>query len=394
MTIQALVLADDPSIRDWLSDTLGGRVGVLPADNTDADGFAEEVAQTPGVGLVFVEFGEDNASDRAAVLSRVAERHPSLVMAAVGERESADAVLAAMRAGARDFLVARRDDGNLDALVDKVEQRGSSRAASRGTTGRLYSVVAGSPNVGVSFLAVHLALGLQMRGDDERRVLLVDLTVPGGSSLIFLDTEQSYNALDALRDVERCDQTLIDTAFTRYRDGIYLLSLPEEAVGPPHVDDEDLGRLLESFALYFDYVVVAANNGIGLKSVASVVASAQRSLLVTDQTVLTGRQNKHLLHALRQSDTPLDSTGLVIDQYQPRLGLTPERLAELLDLPHLSSLSGNERARLEAMNAGETLFDHAARDQYCRDVDALIRELTGEAAPEAKPGGWFSRWFR
>lgn len=393
MTVQALVLASNPAVRDWLTEALADEAVVLPADSTDPEGFAAEVGSTPGVGLVFVEFDETNASERATVLARVSEQYPGLTLAAVGENDSADAVLAAMRAGARDFLVVGRDAGNLAALVAKAGEVAAPSAVGGGAAGHLYGVVSGAAGVGVSFLAVHLALGLQMRGDDQRRVLLLDMTVPGGSSLIYLNTEQGYNALDALRDVERCDQTLIDTAFTRYRNGIYLLSLPEDAVGPPHVDDDEFGRLLDNFLQHFDYVVAAANTGIGVGSVAALVSRAKRSLLMTAQSVRAGRQNKHLLHALRQSDTPVADVGLVVDRFDSHLDLTAQRLAELLDIPHLASTGGQYKVHLEAMNAGEPLYEYAARDAYCQDVDALIRTLTGEEAPATKAGGWLSRWF-
>lgn len=395
MTVQALVLADNPAVRDWLSETLAGRAVVLPADSTDPQGFAAEVSGTPGVGLVFVEFDQDNAQERAAVLARVSAAHPSLTTAAVGERDSSDAVLAAMRSGARDFLVVGRDADNLESLLARaVQPEAASRGSAASGGGQLYAVVSGAASVGASFLATHMALGLQTRGGDQRRVLLLDITVPGGSSLIFLNTEQGYHALDALRDVDRSDQTLIETAFTRYQSGIFLLSLPEDAISPLPIDHEGFDRLLAKFGQYFDYIVAVANPGIGLDALARLVARADRSLLVTDQSVLSGRQNKHLLHELRKMDTPLDKACLVVDRYDQQLDLTGERLADLLELPHLGNLGGQRKVHLEAMNAGESLFEYAERDPYCQDVDALIEALTGEQAPAAKGGGWLARWLR
>lgn len=395
MTVQALVLTDNPAVRDWLSTALAGRAVVLPADHTDPEGFAAEVSGTPGVGLVFVEFCPSNAAERAAVLARVSEEHPSLTTAAVGQQDNSDAVLAAMRSGARDFLVVGRDDHNLGALLTKgAEPGGASRASSAVGAGQLYSVVSAASGVGISFLATHLALALQYQGGDQRRVLLLDLTVPGGASLIFLNTEQGYNALDAIRDVDRSDQTLIETAFTRYQNGIFLLSLPEDAIAPAPLDAQDFGRLLDNLAKYFDHLVVAANPGIGLAPLAALLARSNRSLLTTDQTVLAGRQNKHLLHALRQMDTPMAQVGLVIDGYDAQLDLTGARLAELLELPHVANLGGQERVHLEAMNAGESLFEYAERDPYCKDIDALVGALTGEkTAPPTKARGWLGRWL-
>ncbi|MDN5939334.1 MAG: hypothetical protein L0H83_11825 [Salinisphaera sp.] len=242
-----------------------------------------------------------------------------------------------------------------------------------------------------AFLAVHIALALQEAG--PRRVLLLDLTVPGGASLVFLDAEQSYHALDALGDVDRCDQTLIDTAFARFRDGLYLLCLPEECVAAPAVEAEQLGRLLDGFTGFFDHVVVVADTGIGLTPLAAVCSRARKTLLLTDQSVLRSRRNKQLLHALRRCDCPLDSLGLVVDHGQAKAGMEAERLAGLLEVPLVGSLDGRLSVRVEAMNAGESLFDHAPRDGYCRDVLALLDTLGSEAVAPGGRGGVMQRWF-
>lgn len=391
--VEALLLADDPRIRTWLSECLGEQATILPADHDQPDEFIAELNSTPGVGLAFVQFDEVNARARAALVERVVAAVPEVPVIAVGEREAANAVLAAMRAGARDFLVMQRDDANLGDLVSRVLDRSPRSAANRSGQGRLFSVVSAAPDPGVAFLATHLALALQNRGGDTARVLLVDLTMPGGAVLVFLDTEQNYGVLDALADVYRCDQTLIDTAFTRYNGGLFLLALPEDSVGPTSVDADDLGRLADSLLQYFDYIVVAADGVLGLAPVGALVSRATKSLLLTDQSVLRSRQNKHLLHALRQSDCALDAVGLAIQQSQPRLGLEPERLAALLDLPLVATLSGRPGVLVEAMNAGESMFEHAPKDAYTREVLALVERLTGEAATATK-GRLLGRLFR
>lgn len=396
MKTQALLVADDPVYLSWLVECLGEDVAVLPADAVEAQPLVVEISSTPGVGLLFVQFDEGRARERGEMVGQLLEQYPDLPVVAVGDSEQSEAVLAAMRAGARDYFVLNRDDDNLAALVGRVLRRPSAKAANiPGPTGngQLYSVISCPSMAGVPFLAVHMALALQEAGGDRRRVLLVDLSTPGGASLIFLDTEQGYSALDALRDVYRCDQTLIDTAFSRYQDGFFLMSLPEDAVGSPNLDADELGRLLETLKGFFDYIVVCADNGISLKPLSALVQQANQTLLVTDQSVLRSRQNKHLLHALRQADCPLDRAGLVIDNYQSTLGLDAERMASLLDLPLLGTLTGKSQARIEAMNSGEPLFSSAPRDAYCREVRVLLQTLTGEAVEAGKSGGLLGRFF-
>ena len=398
MRTQALLVADDPVYRSWLADCLGEDVAVLPADASEAQALIAEIASTPGVGLLFIQFDEDHARERADLVERVLGKYPDLPVVAVGDSEQSEAVLAAMRAGTRDYFVLNRDDDNLTALVGRVLTRSgsakSAASAGSGAQGKLYSVVSAPNSAGVSFLAVHLAMALQQSGGETRRVLLLDVTSPGGASLVFLDAEQGYSALDALRDVFRCDQTLIDTAFARHESGFMLLSLPEDSVSPPNIDAGDFSRLLETSQDYFDYTVVAADSGVSLAAMCALVQQSKKTLLLTDQSVLKSRQNKHMLHALRQADCPLDRTGMVIDNYQTNLGLDAQRIAALLDIELLATLSGKALARIESMNAGEPMFESAPRDNYCRDVRELIQKLTGEAVTSEPAPGLLGRLFK
>lgn len=392
MKTQALIVANDPDLRDWLARNLGGQVGLLPADHDDPAGLGTEIDATPDVGLVFVQFDAGNALARAKLVEHLAERHRDLPVVAVGHQEDSEAVLAAMRAGARDFLVVHRDDDNLTELVGRVLRRSPRTSNNVAGQGQLLTVFAAAPDPRIPFLAMHMALALQTQVGEEGRVLLLDLSLPGGATLVFLDSDQTYGALDALRDVERCDQTLVDTAFPRYENGLYFLSLPEEISGPPTIDADQLRRLLETLRGLFEHIVVAADAGISLAPLAAAISPARRAMLLTDQSVLTSRQNKHMLHGLRQIDCPLENVGLVLDQVQAKAGLEPDRLATLLDLPYLAGLSGRPQQRLEAMNAGQPMFEHAPRDGYNRDVLALLEQITGQAVKLPKTG-FISRLF-
>lgn len=393
MAEYALLVADDPAYRDWLDDCLAGEFSLLSADAGDAEGLAAEVRGTPDIGVVFVQFEEAEARQRAALVEGLLARHPELPVIAIGDREASDAVLAAMRAGVRDYLVRRRDDANLAELVRRVMRRAPRAALEARGAGRTYAVVSTTPVPAVPFLAEHLALPLAEAAGEGRRVLLLDFSTPGGSSLVFLDMDQGYTALDALRDAERCDETLADTAFSRYRDRLYVLGLPEEVVGPPHIDPEKLGLLLDNFAGIFSQVIVAADAGIGIEALATVVTRAEKTMLLSNQSVLQSRQNKHLLHALRQVDCPLDRVELAIDNYQERVGLDPERIATLLDLPLQARFTGRTQARIEAMNAGEPLYDQAPKDNYCREVRELLARWTGESAVREPRRGLLARLF-
>jgi pilus assembly protein CpaE len=226
-------------------------------------------------------------------------------------------------------------------------------------------------------------------------VLLVDMATPAGACAVFLNINQSYSVLDAINDVYRCDQTLIDTAFSRHASGLYLLSLPEDLVGRPSANFEEFIKLLQVVRGLFACVVIAFDGHLPLETVAGIVTQADRSVLLSDQSIMKSRHSKYLLRALRLEDCPLDRTALVVDNYRRRIGLEPDNLAEILDLPLLGTLSASTgNARIQAMNAGEPLFATAPKDPFSVDVRQLgVALLGGQARMEAQQNGLISRLF-
>lgn len=390
MKTQAILVATDPVYAHWLSEALGGGVEVH---------LVRGLASMPDVGrvgLAFVEVDPENPGTGAQQVDQLLARHPDVPVFAVGAESSSEAVLTAVRAGARDYFVLNKDNDNLAGLVGKVLRR-SSAGARGNDQARLYSLVSAAPSDGVAFLGGHLALALADRAPPGERVLLIDLASPVGASLVYFNVNQTYTLLDALHDVYRCDQTLIDTAFSRHESGLYVLSLSEETLGFPSLDQQSLIALLETLRLHFGAIVFAVDAHMAVPTLSAVITQSTRSLLVTDQSILRSRQNKTLLQGLRVEACALDRMGLIIENYRSRLGLTADNLAELLDVSVYATLGGQPAQRIQAMNAGESLFSLAPRDAYARGVLDLTDRLerSGEAGDLLAAAGssWASRLF-
>jgi len=145
-------------------------------------------------------------------------------------------------------------------------------------------------------------------------------------------------------------------------------------------------RLIAVLRGLFACVVLAVDGFTSLDVLRAVLAQSDRTLLVTDQSILKSRHNKYLLRALRGEDAPMDRVGLVIDQYRHRLGLEPESLAELLGLPLLATLGANAASRIQAMNSGESLFKSNPKDPYVIEMRRLATALiTGAPVESAEP---------
>jgi pilus assembly protein CpaE len=398
MKFQALVVAQDPVYLNWLQNAVEG-VQFSQLRPIDSEDLLERVEAAGRIDLVLFEFDAVEMESRAAMMERLLERQPEMPVAAIGAEPHPDVVLAAMRAGARDFLVLRRDDGSLSSAIGRLVRRGLPAApASRSSPQcRLFTLLSGHPYEGIAFTATHLALalveGIRRQGE---RVLLLDTATPAGASAVFLNLAPGYSVLDALNDVYRCDQTLVDTAFTRHGSGLYVLSLPEDLLGRPALEVDDFLQLLKVLRTLFDVIVCAVDGHAPLKMLSQVASQSSRLLWLTDQSILRSRLSKYLLRALRLQETPVGkSAGLLVDAYQRRLGLEPSHLAELLDLPLIGTLTGDPLARVQAMNAGESLLKTQPRDGFSVAIRALAETLMTDAPamPAPAAGSLLQRWL-
>lgn len=395
MKTQAVVVANDPVYQAWLQNAAGGSLDVTLVP---AGGEEETLARmdAPGrVDVVFVEFDSQGLAQRAALVERYLERHWQVPVVGLGADDNPQWVLAAMRAGARDFFVLRRDDATLGLQLGRLLRRsGTAAAAGAGAprSGKLYAVLSAQPSESIAFLAEHLALGLLEAQGPNERVLLLDIATPAGAAAIFLNLSATYSALDAINDAYRCDQSLVDTAFTKHSSGLYVLSLPEDHLGAPTVDSGDLLKLLQVLRGLFAQIVVSLDGHLPLSAVVGVANEADRLLLLSDQSILRSRHNKHLLRALRLENCALDRAGLVVDDYRRRLGLEPKNLAELFELPLYAALQSESATRLVSMNSGEPLYTLARKDPYGVGVKKLAGALaTGQSLTAAAPQSFLER---
>lgn len=397
MKIQAVVVTEDPVYLSWLQNAVPA-AGLLQARAADAEDLVRQVQEMERVDVVFFQFEPGQAETHARLIERFVDRMPEMLVVAVGPDPNPDVVLAAMRAGARDFFILRRDESNVGPALAKLLRRSAHAAQGAGTggvQGKLFGVMAAHPQQSIAFMAVHLALAcLNNIKRTGERVLLLDAATPAGAAPIFLNINQTYSVFDAVNDADRCDQTLVETAFSKHSSGLYVLSLPEDLIGPGQFDPDDFLKLIDVLQSLFSAIVISLDGHLPITVLTGIIGKADRTLLTTDQSIMRSRQSKYLMRALRLENCDLERAALIVDDYHKRRGLEPEGMAERLDLPLIGTLSSKAVNRVQAMNSGEPMFVVAPNDEYCAQVQQLAQTLMAGEAHMPKPKqGFFARLF-
>ncbi|TAM12758.1 MAG: hypothetical protein EPN72_12900 [Nevskiaceae bacterium] len=389
--LQALVVADDPVYLDWLRNAGGDRIAFTLLQTHDVEQVMDAVDAAPQLDLLLCEFTRPTAGQRAALVARMQEQNWQVPVIGLGAEDNTDWVLAAMRTGARDFFVLGRDDATLPGQLSRVVQRSSAarsvRSAANARAGRLYTVLGSQPDEAIAFFAEHVALTLNDTLKKGERAILLDLAMPAGAAAIFMNINPTYSVLDAIRDGYRCDETLVDAAFSRHGSGLYVLSLPEDRLAAPMYEVSELLELIDVLGKLFQYIVVATDAQMAVEGVTGLMDRSQRVLLYSDQSILKSRHTRHLLSALEQENCSTEHVSLVIDNYRRRLGLEPEKLSEMFRLPLAGVLTNDSDNRSLAMNSGEPMFSLVRKDPFCTAVRDIVAGLGGSSGPEAPRQG-------
>jgi pilus assembly protein CpaE len=159
-------------------------------------------------------------------------------------------MLEVLRAGVQDFLHRPLSSTELRELFDRI-------LVSRKATVRMGSVmcfISNKGGVGKSTLAVNTACFLAERHPEE--VLLIDASVQLGICALMLDLIPATTIVDAVREKERLDETLLRRLASPHPCGLHLLAAPADVTEAAGIDDESVARILNLARRTYRYTLV------------------------------------------------------------------------------------------------------------------------------------------
>jgi pilus assembly protein CpaE len=372
---------DDEHVH-WLAETLIG-AGAVEAVTLDPAMLTQRIA-TLNPSLVYVDFSGGRAAAASAAASAVRAGYPGLQIIAIGSLAEPESALAALRAGVRDFIDLSAPPADalritrqvIDNLVEPVSRHGQVTALLGARIG-----------MGVSTLAANLAVMLQRRDVAQgRQAVLLDLGLPAGDGSLLLNTRSEFNFVDAVRNLRRFDQTFVHTALSHHASGLALTSLPPNLADMREVSYSSSISLLNRLRAFFDQQIIDLGGFTNSEFIAQVVQSADDTWLLCDQGVASIVSAVGVLDALREQGVNTDNVHLIVNKFDPDLGLAAAQIAQRLDVTLLTTLPERRLPLGQAANQGHLLAETSTRDPYVRALEPLIEHLGGAARASAPVG--------
>jgi pilus assembly protein CpaE len=260
----------------------------------------------------------------------------------------------------------------LRAVIDRLFSRDAGVA--RAAQGRVASFLSNKGGVGKSTLSVNVACGLALRHPDE--VLLIDASVQVGSCAMLLDLKPTSSIVDAVRERDRLDKTLLRHLTLRHGTGLRLLAAPVDALEGAEVDDEAIARIINMARRSFKYVIVDTFPMLD-NVLMTILDVTDVAFIVVQGTAPAVAGAARLLPVLEGLGLPAARQRIILNyNYKPFLGdLKPVDIADRLDRTVVYVLRYEQRV-LTSMNTGSPHILHSRRwERFGREVNHIVGDL-------------------
>jgi pilus assembly protein CpaE len=306
-----------------------------------------------------------------------------------------------MLAGARDFLTKPPMGDDLIAAVkrsgelahdererNKPARQAAGAGAMRGATatpghgaivqGRVVTVYSPKGGTGCTTLAVNLAVALH---SDDTRVVLVDASMQYGDVAMFFNEQGKSTLLDIAPQVEELDPETIEEIMIKHApSGVHILAAPERPEQADKLSVQQFSDVLDALRRMYAYVLLDTSSYLNDVTL-SAIDKSDAIVLVTTQEIPAIKNTRLFLDLLQTMGVERRHLMLVLNKYDKRMGITPERIGENLKQKVSAVIPLDERTVIPSVNRGRPfMLDNIKTQPAAKGIFGLAEAVRARLA--------------
>lgn len=378
--LRAVVVDSDAESRASLRRILGAvpAVAVVGEYAEAAEALREVAARHPDILIVEIPETKDPDGEGWSVQSieHFARALPDTAILATAPSLSADFIIKVIRAGALEFIPRPVERHDLVAALEKLIRVRRGVAPVR-HTGRITSVFSTKGGLGVTTLAINLAVSLAERAPDS--AMLVELDTRQSDIATFLDLRSPYSVLDAFENIERLDESFLRGILSKHRSGLWVLPGPLH-MERNHLDPDQVRAGLEIVRSHFEHVILDLRHDMDPATIAGLEAS-NTVLFLTSLNVSALRSGAAGLAGFRHLGLDLQKVKVIVMREDTGEDVTLKHVREALGLPIFWKTPSDYQAVISSINSGRPVVTGAPRSKIARNIAQLAEVLTKPLSP-------------
>lgn len=263
---------------------------------------------------VLIDIPPDGASTALRSIELLHQELPDAHLFAIGSLSQPQVIVSSMRAGAREFLERPLTGSHLlEAFVRLSAKKRTVTHEPR--RGKVFTVVNAKGGSGATTIAVNLALALQSA---HGHTALVDLA-PLGHTALHMNLKPPFSIVEALRNLHRMDNSLLESFMTKHSNGLQVLAGPSNP-SPMEPSTSEFARLFDMLVGHFRYVVVDASSRIDAAT--RVVCNLSEAVLLVAHADVASLWSAARVHDFLSETGSRDRAGLVLNRFRKIAGFS------------------------------------------------------------------------
>jgi pilus assembly protein CpaE len=249
---------------------------------------------------------------------------------------------------------------------------GYSALAGGSAPGKIIMFYSPKGGTGCTTLAVNVAVALC---NEETRVVIVDANLQFGDVALFLNEQGKNTILDLAPRTEELDPGIVDEVVIKHAlSGVHILASPSRPEHGEKVNPDQLSQLLRYLRQLYAYVVVDTSTYVNDVTL-SVLDVADAVVMVTVQDIPSIKNDRLFLDLLLSLNIPVGKVALVMNKFDKRIAILPEKVGENLKHEIAAIIPLDERTVIPSVNRGVPFMLDNKTQPSAKGVYSLVDAL-------------------
>lgn len=332
----------------------------LQAECTKYEFLQEVIANQTAPHVVVVAIDAD-LEKACKAIERLAQEMPDIAIMAISKRDDGQAILKALRAGAKEFLTMPFGVDTLSEVLRKLEKTGKTQySPTLGVVKKektlVISFLGSRGGVGCTSLSVNLAATLA--ADPHNKVVLVDLDLALGDADIALDLIADYTLSDLVENIDKLDMTFLNRSLSKHSTGLALLPHPLNVSDATMITEDHLKRIISLLGACHTHLVLDLSKSLRPTDICAL-AMSDFIFLVVQLEITSIRNTIRLLSTLDADGRLGPRVKLVLNRVGMVTDISREKAAELLGRPFFWEIPNDHKIMMESRNSGTPMVKSA-----------------------------------
>jgi pilus assembly protein CpaE len=387
--VQRVVIVDPcDATREPLRNLLLGIESIwLEAECSRYEFFLDVAHQSnPDVAVVALDADHQKALQ---MIGQLANEFPELPILAVSGLGDGQAILQALRSGAREFLtqpvVLEELLAALQRLVQKKAGKDGVPANGIAKPGSMVIAVAGSRG-GIGCTSVAVNLGCAFAQDRSNNVALIDLDMALGDADVLLDIMPVYTLADVAMNIDRLDMTFLKRSLSQHATGLSLLPHPVQLSDLGIIHEDHLQRVMGLLRASYTHLILDLSKRFTPMDM-TALRMADTVLLIAQLELTSIRNVVRMMQSFGQEEGLDEKVRIVLN----RVGcdffdgvISLKKAVETIGKPVFWQIPNETKSMMGSRSAGIPLIQHSPRSKIRQNFEDFARAVSGKE--EEDPG--------